>query len=181
MVAYHLDRENTLRESSDIVLIKTNSGFDDSVISFYGFDSVSSWGFQIYQHLLSPNFANFRFLSTFHLELQAESIRKQFYPDKPSRFKSIFAVKNLSDFKLWKDPLPVNNESHIYEIEYDSSQCALLDAYFLKGGIGCDPFTEIQNLLKYWSGQLSDNPLPELLIPLPVSTGKCLSPAEIVF
>lgn len=183
MIAYHLDRSNSLQEGMCLSLIEPHVPIDASTVNCYGVDKVSSWGNQCC-HLLQPNFVSGGVtLDTLHslqIELFAETIRKKFFPEKPSRFKSIFAVKHLSDFKLWEQYLPINQNSSIFEIEYDPLKCIELDARHLRGGVDCDPIIMSQYSTSYWSGNFSSSPLPELLIPLPVIVGRRVSETELM-
>lgn len=179
MIAYHLDRCQTLKANSEIHLLNTHADPLNATVKLYGFDMVSHWGKQIYDFHLN-RVVSLEHLNSFQIDLTAETIRQSFFPDAPSRLKSLFAVRKLSDFKLWKKHLPISPESHIYEVEFDSSKYIELDASFLKGGVGYNPFIMNAALMKYWSGQKSNSPLPELLIPLPVFIGRRITPSEII-
>ncbi|MDD3186574.1 MAG: DUF2441 domain-containing protein [Anaerostipes sp.] len=185
MIAYHLDRTRKMTPNSVLELITTTSNSNDQTTNLYGFDKVSLWGMSCYnflENLYSPTntIPDFSSANSFQIDLQAEIIRQNFFPEKPSRFKSIFAVEKLKEFLLWSDYLEVNNQSHIYEIEFKESQCCKLDAYFLKGGISSHNIQDKEALIKYWSGKMSDNPLPELVIQLPVRVKRLLSPSEFI-
>lgn len=180
MIAYRFDRSGSLKENSTLNLIPTGASIEDPTISLYGFDFVSAWGNSCYKSLTTPpSVASFGSFNSLSIDLQAEAVRKALFPNKPSRFKSIFAVKQLSDFSAWKDILHINSESSIFEIECTSA--VELDAYFLRGGISSDPFVSDDLLIKYWSGEKSSSPLPELLIPLPVIVNRRLTANELVF
>jgi hypothetical protein len=191
MIAYHLDRSEQLQSDSTLNLIPTNANTSDTTISLYGLDKVSHWGklcYDYFQHLISDIDVEKSFASSnsFSIDLQAESIRKQFFQNKPSRFKSIFAVKELNDFKLWERYFQINENSHIFEIEFDDSAYCEADASFLRGGIiqSSNPnqcaLQIMDTLKKYWSGQMSENPLPELIVSLPVYIKRQLSPDEFI-
>lgn len=182
MIAYHLDCDGVLKENSTLSLLATDANPNLPEIKLYGFLSVSNWGQRCYEALVSPTtLADYHSINSLQIDLQAEVIRKIYFPDKPSRFKSIFAVKELSDLKLWANILPINQSSAIFEIEYDPSVSTELDANFLMGGIDANPVELLSTLCKYWSGEMSDSPLPELLIPLPAIIRKRLSPGELIF
>lgn len=180
MIAYHIDHSQKLKENSELTLFDTCADTLDPTIRLYGFNNVSHWGKSCYEYLSSSFSNDFNTINSFQIELLAESVRKSYYPDKPSRFKSLFAVARLSDLKLWKEYFPIDSGTHIYEIEYDPSKCVELDARFLKGGVDCDPYTQTDSLKKYWSGQTSDSPLPELLISLPVIVRRLVCTGEII-
>lgn len=182
MLAYHLDRSEKLKEGYELHLLDTSANLDDQIVELYGFNKVSHWGKLCYEYLLNPfTFTDINSMNSFQIDLQAEIIRKQFYSNMPSRFKSIFAVKQISDFIPWAKYFSINQCPHIFEIECDASQCIELDATYLKGGITCNPNSQIESLHKYWSGQLSNSPLLELLIPLPVTIGRSIRSEELIF
>lgn len=169
MIAYHLDRDHVLHENSFLTLKNTNASTNCDSIQLYGLNSVSHWGHAVYDYLNNQG-QNYDFSTAINIqiELNAEIIRQNYFPEKPSRFKSLFAVKHLEDFKLWEKFLPVNSDSVIYEVKYEPTQCAALDASFLKGNVGLSPLQQTEDLIKYWKGIRSSNPLIELVIPLPV-------------
>lgn len=192
MIAYHLDRSGKLEEGAVLNLLETNANPEDSTFKNYGLHKVSHWGMLCYNYLKNihsdpSSIYDFDSVNSFSIDLQAESIRNSCFPNKPSRFQSIFAVENLHDFKLWESYLPINKHSHIFEIEFEDSLYCKVDANFLRGGIvpsSTDSFSYILQitdcLQKYWSGQMSENPLPELLIPLPVTIKRLLAPDEFI-
>lgn len=182
MIAYHLDCSGKLKEGYKLPLIDTNANPDDQIVKLYGFNKVSHWGKLCYEYLLNPfTLTDINSINSFQIDLQAEIIRKQFYSNIPSRFKSIFAVKQISDFIPWKNIFQLIRSTKIFEIEYDTSKCIELDANYLRGGIDCNPNSQIESLHKYWSGQLSNSPLLELLIPLPITIGRSIPSEELIF
>lgn len=181
MIAYHLDHCNKLQEGECLLLTESPHLVGDPVADLYGFDKVSYWGKRCYEYLrFGPQITTLDMLNSSQIDLQAEVVRKNWFPSMPSRFKSIFAVTQLSDFNFWVKFLSITPNSNIFEIEYDPSKCAKLDASFLKGGIDCDPMRTFPILSQYWSGEMSSSPLPELLIPLPVTIGRRVTSNELV-
>ena len=95
----------------------------------------------------------------------------------PSRFQSFFALEKLDDLKLW--PELTEPLFTIYEIEF--SIFHKLDASFLNSGIvigtksetdfyqSFSPSINWENACNYWSENISSSPIPELLIPFPVT------------
>ena len=49
MIAYHLDRCNSLKENSYLSLEPTGIPSTDSLAAIFGFDFVSNWGRQMYE------------------------------------------------------------------------------------------------------------------------------------
>lgn len=186
MIAYHIDRAETLSINTTLSLLKLNCDTLNSSFKLYGFDEVSMFGMRVYKALqelsnpLSHSSIDFDFMNSIQIDLQAESIRSIHYPHMPSRFKCIFGLNKLSDLLLWKQYFKITKSTCIYEIEIPSNNCVLLDASFLKGGTTSDPDLICVSLMKYWSGMISNNPLPELLIPLPVKILRKLDASEFI-
>lgn len=180
MIAYHLDRLGNLEVGQTLQLRKpdfhNNQVFKQS-IELYGLDHVSRWGMQFSEWMKYPNaISNQEQLDIFNIESLAESVRHTTYPHAPSRFKSLFAVRKLSDFEFWEEHFKNNNKNYsIYEIEYNSDNAMEFDARFLDSVARVDFLTRFEMLSRYWTGEISASPLPELLIPLPVTVvGKVL-------
>lgn len=186
MIAYHIDRSETLSSNITLPLIKLNYDALNPAFKSYSFDEVSMFGMRVYKALqelsspLSQCSMNYEFINSIQIDLQAEIVRDMYFPHMPSRFKCIFGVKTISDFLLWKKYLPINKNTCIYEVETLSDKYVLLDASFLKGGIMADPNSIFTSLMKYWSGMISNNPLPELLIPLPAKILRKLDASEFI-
>lgn len=181
MIAYHLDCQGVLKEGSTLSLITTDADPNCPTMKLYDFFSVSNWGKRCYEYLVrSMPITDYSSTNSVQIDLQVEICRQNYFPDKPSRFKSIFAVKQLSDLKLWSNILSINPSSAVFEIEYDPASSAELDASFLLGGIDADPIKYLTMQYKYWSGEMSDSPLPEILIPLPTIVRRRLGPDELI-
>jgi hypothetical protein len=115
------------------------------------------------------------------IELIFELVRRAHFPNKPSRFTSLFAVKEKSDFRQWPE---LNNKlrfpkSHILKIHV-AEDIQRFDSNLLRGGLsfgsehgkcyaGYLPIAMFNYAYKYWSGLSSDLPRFEYLIPLPIS------------
>ena len=114
------------------------------------------------------------------IELTAELVRSAYFPQYPSRYESLFAVRSIQDFYQW--PELCDRESfqnaRIFEIEAPNETHGF-DSKWLRGGISrgisnarfyiahasayCFDFA-----YKYWSQVPSDSPRWEYLIPLPI-------------
>ncbi|MBK5254207.1 MAG: hypothetical protein JJE03_07110 [Peptostreptococcaceae bacterium] len=82
-------------------------------------------------------------------------------------------MENLSDLITWKDLLTSNPNANVYKVSFESTPVKL-DANLLRG-IPIDPpdikvatINSFNCLYQYWTGTPSDNPVWELLLPLPV-------------
>ncbi|MCU6226573.1 DUF2441 domain-containing protein [Morganella morganii] len=109
------------------------------------------------------------------IEYALELLRQQRYPEKPSRFVSMFGCETLDEAKHFRGQYFPNRQSTpIYEIisndRVHKGDMQLLDA-------GC-PIHEFDTRLNaYWSGEsyaLYENyePFWEIIIPLPARTGE---------
>ena len=183
MILYHLDRSAALHEGQQINYVC----FDDPL-----FGELSHFGSHILSFakgssfLLSVN--EFQsFANTYNLEIRLEEIRKKNYPRYPSRLKALFCVKQIRDLFPWSEFFPLTKDSRICEIEYDGPLFEF-DARFLRGRAvqdllnpipGADLINQLMktsaDLEKYWSRTLSDTPLFELLVPLPVTVKQSVS------
>lgn len=110
-------------------------------------------------------------------EVIFELVRQLDYPDAPSRMTSLYASQTIEQAQKWRslwqknfgDMLGQTGES-LWEIEYNTN-ANLYDANFLNI-MPEDEFSytyALEFAHKYWQGSMSENPLPELLIPYPVT------------
>lgn len=118
------------------------------------------------------------------IELVVELVRQSRFPQMPSRLVSLFTVKSIDEFKAWESLLGKINGNPIYEVEvpYEARE---FDARWLRGGYGFGLDNTAMGLYlgvsidvmydmayRYWSGEVSDSPLMECLVPLPVQIGE---------
>jgi|ThiBiot_500_plan_2_1041550.scaffolds.fasta_scaffold62392_1 hypothetical protein len=95
------------------------------------------------------------------IELTVELVRRLYFPERPSRFASIFAWKSLNEAKLFQKEF---GGEQILQLEADASFCGDMDLLFLGGsGVGA-----IQFAMKYWRGESSSSPRLEYLLIPPV-------------
>ncbi|MFA0190474.1 DUF2441 domain-containing protein [Vibrio lentus] len=95
-----------------------------------------------------------------------ELVRKQEFPERPSRMQSVFAWCTEDEAMTYR---ALNgNEVSIYEIESDEAFIA--DQNLLYLGTSIAGATEFAR--KYWSGERSNNFKPEAIIPLPTLVGR---------
>ena len=115
------------------------------------------------------------------IEIVFELVRQLHFPDAPSRLTSLYACETIEQAKQWQQ-LFFENFHHdrnedieqmangLWEIEF-TTNARLYDASFLD--VPPDSiFSYIQHLecaYNYWNGNLSKTPLPELLVPYPVT------------
>lgn len=177
-IAYHIDRLGNLSENSTIELDKNSfqDACDENPFFNHLFSNgVSSHGYQYldgyYPSKHDPSF----FISTI-LEVELELMRAAYYKDNVSRLQAFFAVPTLDDVEKWVKIFNVQNYK-VFEVEYDPSTANLRDANLIKFANGNEdgsykPWLDFYYLNQYLQGNMTDDPSPELLIPLPVKIGR---------
>lgn len=122
-----------------------------------------------------------QYLSNSILEFSLEFIRRSLFPNKPSRFTSLFALEKLEDLKYWSEL--TNSPYKIYIVECESAY--KFDANYLLGGCcftwlspqqfcqGFSPLLNLSNAYNYWSQSFTDNVKPELLLQFPITVKGC--------
>ncbi|WP_026021227.1 hypothetical protein [Paenibacillus senegalensis] len=104
-----------------------------------------------------------------HIENVFEYERRLHFPHRTSRFQSVFASRELSVVKIWGDELDFPFGKRLWEIEFDPSNYIELDAAWLIFDYKNPSFlTAAYYAQKYWSGEFSNSPKPELLIKPPI-------------
>ena len=180
MILYHLDRFGALTEGQIILPGPYSDLFPDVQLSLFGQGILR-------QDPIAIASSSYNEINTHNLELHAENIRRKHFPGLPSRLSSFFAVRSIADLVLWGDIFSLGPVSRIFEIEYDGPVYEF-DASFLHGfttprpgePLNMDQFNaDIHQtwvwLTRYWLGERTDHPLPEVLLPLPVTIGKLVS------
>lgn len=178
MKAYHIDRIHSLKigETYNLIDIKDSNEFSNSTKSSYP-EGLSLHG---YYYLLQRN-VNFLkqesdgtpFFNSLMIDYLYEYERIIHFPEKISRFQSLFVIKDNDEVNKWLQLFEDNREEYephprLLEIEFDSEFLQIHDEKLLN--IKLDDFSiqEIQMLAsKYWSGDRTDNPKLEWLIKPP--------------
>lgn len=103
------------------------------------------------------------------IETIFEQVRINEFPHRPSRMQAMFAWSSLKDASRFRG----SAENHlIYQVESSSAFVADMNLLHLGGSlVGAYEYAK-----KYWSGNKSDNPNLEVLIPLPVVIGDVIQP-----
>ncbi len=180
MIFYHLDHAGTLAEGQVISPGPVSTLFPDIQLSQFG------QGILLRDPVAIAS-SSYNEINTHNLELHAENIRRALFPDLPSRLSSFFTVGSMEDLLLWSAVFPLSPASRVFEIEYNGPLHEF-DAVFLHGftiprpGVPLDlnqHQRDIQQtqtwLYRYWTGERTDHPMPEVLLPLPVTIGKLVS------
>lgn len=172
-IAYHIDRNNNIH--NNYLELNTSEFLDVCQLSKY-FNMMYENGLSNHgiTYLSDINaFQNLQEFNNMMIEHFVEFVRVIKFPNIPSRFQCLFAIPSLEDINKWPE---LSGDYSIYEIEYDTDKVAILDANQLNGGINTNgnysPCTNIVYAEKYLSGELSESPKLEILIPLPVKIGK---------
>ena len=204
MFVYHLDRSKTLKAGQDIRLSPkselppdlADSEFIaqfDGGISLHGMQYldlsctkhpyfVGQNGNILFDHFTISaqlNIADMRIL-----EYGVELVRRAHFPQYPSRYQSLFAVRETKDLQLWPELITQSDiqPSHIFQIEtHNKTDC--FDANWLRGGLihnisgdkyylAYAPTLCFDLAFKYWSKVASDLPRWEYLLPLPIDADR---------
>lgn len=167
MIVYHIDRTLLLSINQTI---STIDNYDlEKIFNIYG-NSLSAHGIQYLTKSLNNN------IQSFLWEIALEYVRLIKYPQYPSRFKCLFAVESLEQLEKWKEHM--NGQAYkIVKLEcsktykFDSNWItnpATLSNYYKTNKFEDISFSYYCYFAdKYWSMEVSPNPLWELLIEFP--------------
>lgn len=100
------------------------------------------------------------------LELTFEYVRRALYPDRPSRFQSMFAVDSLESAKSFMKKYP-NDNSSIWEVEAETIFRANMNMLYAGDSILVTSY--LANV--YWAGESGpdNSPFWEYLLKCPVT------------
>lgn len=105
------------------------------------------------------------------IELALELIRKEQFPDKPSRLQSMFGCENLDDVKHFRDSSRSALSTPIFEVTAENYHRG--DMNILNYQCNMNEFH--RRLVGYWSGNTLSiegyKPFWEVVIPLPAAIG----------
>lgn len=170
MIAYHIDRTNSLTEGQIVRLFPVISEYPFMAHKMFP-NGISVHGFHYINEKVQHEGDNSPAFYT--LEYELELIRRCYFPNLPSRYQSFFALESPDDIILWKNMFP--SDCTIWEVEFDEEQCIKRDARLLTPSISLNvpkPYASISESFYYcglyWDGHFTDNPLPELLVVPPV-------------
>lgn len=179
MIAYHIDRNNSLHEGQILDLYPCSNSEGEHQLELLGLSLISHFAKNEVSYIdkqPSRMPIHINDINSFIIDRYCEIVRATYYPNYISRFQCIFASETLVDLKLWCNYFKIDKATNIFEIEYNPQTALKFDAKLLRGGIGSNGIEQIINnqsaAFNYWSGNFSKNPLPELLIPLPTKVLK---------
>ncbi|MGF7049102.1 hypothetical protein J2T13_003610 [Paenibacillus sp. DS2015] len=147
MRAYHIDRNNSLKENDTINLsqINTYPFFLKEIMERRYPDGLSQHGDKYYAQQ-----ANKDTLQDVLTENIYEYERRLYFSHLPSRLQSVFASETIEDALFWKSRI-VQKECTIWEIEFHHNQYIKLDAAWL--GVNKDELSFLvaaYHAEKYW-------------------------------
>jgi len=179
MIVYHLDRFKLLQEGQVIEYLRTPIHPED--LNQMVYDKYPK-GLSHHGDLYYAREIEQQFISDSILENILEYERLLYYPNRPSRFQSIFTSPSLEQLRQWTETSTFKDRDYnICELEFRHQDFALLDSSWLKFNLNKPSFlTTSYRAKKYWSGQESDNPKYELLVQLPVNVIRCIPKSEFV-
>ena len=153
MTFYHIDRDKTLKTGTVMPHVITN----------YSISKIFS---DVYEHGLHYLFHNEQDTRSVLCEWILEYVRVTLFPKMPSRFKCLFATKSRDEAIVWaqysrKICIP-NDSPYLLPTSVDLSSTAIL----------------FEKAVKYWSGQRSDIPRLEVLIPYPCQVKNIYRPND---
>ncbi|EGT5654218.1 DUF2441 domain-containing protein [Citrobacter braakii] len=105
------------------------------------------------------------------IELALELIRKDKFPEKPSRLQSMFACEDLDDVKHFRGSSLSRRSTPIFEVTTENYHRGDMNIF----SVQCNMNEFYQRLYKYWSGETINadgyEPFWEIVIPLPTTIG----------
>lgn len=170
MIAYHVDREQSLAKGQIVGFYKNES--DNSFMTANMFpDGLSYHGLHYTDESLQNVGGNNA--SFYILEYELELIRRIYFPNLPSRYQSFFAVENIDELKKWGSILDKNNT--VWKIEFKDNNFIKRDSNLLipalsnsQNNINFSAKESFFYYYSYWNGDTTSNPRFELLIKPPI-------------
>lgn len=175
MEVFHIDRKKSLASGQQISLHKPNS--PNQRFQTYmntNFPDGISYAGDVF--LADVSFHDIQSLNHRVKEIEFESIRRLYFPEKPSRFQCFFALESLDDVQIWARAFNINrvkNPYAVWKISVDNeSAITKLDASWRDRDYKSNKvsiYSAWENHMDghaYWRGEDSDDPRKELLIPL---------------
>ena len=185
---YHVDRVGGRLKAGQIIdLIHDKSSLSHSSNRSTVFASMFPNGvsYHGWNFLLNPDRTLPKDDLSGQIELLAEFFRRTYFRERPSRFQSFFAFKTIQDAKRFISHYPIETqEEGIHHYDIWSVKCESVefqgDMNFLK--LGNCWLDAIINMQFYWSGEMEESPLVEVLLKPPINhngEGRNLSKLKI--
>lgn len=172
MTFYTLDRKRTLTQRQTVNLVRytdINLKVLQKHLDMLFPDGVSSHGERYFvSSVPAVNFENRNIDGL--LEIVFEYVRRANFPNKPSRFQSLFAFDSFEQAELFRQR--PNNDGVIWEVECDNY--FKVDMNLLTANDSILVLSCRANL--YWSGKtINENPFWEYLLSPPISVIKSVA------
>lgn len=179
MIVYHIDRLKSLKEGQTIEFL--HPPIEPEVLRNLAIDrypeGLSHHGDFYFGRMISKDF-----VSDSILENILEYERLLYFPERPSRFQSIFATNSIDQMNYWIQSNSFREwDFNICELEINHSNYALLDSSWYGFDVKAPSFlTTSYKAKNYWKGEITDNPKYELVVKLPVVVRKCTSKSQYI-
>jgi len=175
MQFYHIDKNGTLQTGQILSLIPfdkiSNYPTNIDISRLNLLDGLSAFGVK---YLCTPTSNKYDY-HTYQIELVFELVRQLHFPNKPSRFQSIFCSKSFDElFANWRELIVSSNASKIVVLETEQNYSKHDANYLDLGAYKIDNHNAYSNLVAYerafhyWNGDISSSPRLEYLVKLPV-------------
>lgn len=147
MIVYHIDRAGSLCEGMELTLSA---------------DGLSRHGQRYWR---SPNVKNVLEINDYFIEHIFEEVRLAHYPDRPSRFVSLFGSPTVTQLNYWGTTLKEADDPPVWQI--DSPSVWLADAALLRC-MEADTYNLARarsNAHRYWQGALKYDSAAKSCVP----------------
>ncbi len=205
-ILYHIDRSKQLKQGESIELTSVEgndnkykyAGLFGEMFSYHGLNYLANKNQVMQGVLLNNTFPPFfsadvidnslKELNSKLIEIMAECIRQQSFPNHLSRFQAMF-VTDAESIEKWIQE-DFGNDYKIFEIEVEDEKVHKFDGRYLRGGVSLNVMEQgsflldfmndlVKELYDYWDGNISENPKFEYLVELPVVIGREVTLDEI--
>lgn len=182
MVFYTADFEGKLEVNSEVFLLRDDpyncvlydvrGYYSEDVLKPHLADiypeglSYHGWRYLLERHTYGTSENGFQHNISFFIEMNFEYVRKLYFPDKPSRFQSIFACESLESLNDFINSFREGATYRILTIKADDFHVA--DMHWLK--LATQNISASYMAHKYWEGAFTSNPFKEVLVKLPCRT-----------
>ena len=130
-------------------------------------DGLSFWGRMVLLNIVADPFMLQR-------EYRCEELRQQCFPHRPSRLQSFFCCESLEDARKYRHGFD-RPEALIWEVEHETGGFRA-DMILMRR---CSEASLDANIMAYWQGKTTDDPLWEVLLIPPVQIIECVDPEPV--
>ncbi|MFC4559375.1 DUF2441 domain-containing protein [Virgibacillus kekensis] len=166
MYAYHIDRShsNHFNKGDNIVLSKSITNFEETnlLLETQFSEGLTKHGQKYLTNSIDPRTPWNNFYETIF-----EYERKINFPEKISRYQSLFALEKLDDVRYWEEVFQLKGKEPIWKVYAPDDKVFRADAsWFTLENFDQSTLRISYNARQYWSGNLREgySAKPELLI-----------------